>query len=127
VAQILIVDDSKADRELMERTVEGAGHMAHHAADAQECMKRARNLQPDLILIDTIMPKPGGFDILRMLKRDETTARIRVVMVAARIPEDADRLWGQMNGAAGFLAKSFTAAELARILEAPVGSGRRES
>ncbi len=80
---ILIVDDDDAVRELIEFIVTKEGFRVEKAADGEEALNKARATSPDLILLDLMLPKFGGFEILRELQSDETGS-IPIVIITGR-------------------------------------------
>jgi CheY-like chemotaxis protein len=102
--RILLVEDSKFLRLATERALERAGYDVSSAADGEEALQMAREKLPDLILLDMLLPKISGPDVLIALKRDASTSAIPVVVVTGMSQKNAERL--QEDGAAGFLEKS---------------------
>jgi twitching motility two-component system response regulator PilH len=110
---ILIVDDSTVDRQRLERLLAAAGYTTSSATDGVEALELARRTKPDIILMDINMPHMDGFAATRVLKSDESTKNIPVVLVSVK-GQTADRAWGQMLGAQGHVAKPYTDDELLR-------------
>ena len=80
---VLIVDDDDSVRELLEFIVKKDGFRIEKASDGEEALTKARALSPDLILLDLMLPKFGGFEILRELQSDETSD-IPIVIITGR-------------------------------------------
>ena len=80
---ILIVDDDDSVRELLEFIIKKEGFRIEKAADGEEALNKARSANPDLILLDLMLPKFGGFEILRELQSDETSG-IPIVVITGR-------------------------------------------
>ena len=80
---VLIVDDDESVRELIEFIVKKEGFRIEKAADGEEALQKARAVNPDLILLDLMLPKYGGFEILRELQADETSG-IPIVIITGR-------------------------------------------
>ncbi|HBA60717.1 MAG TPA: hypothetical protein DCZ92_07840 [Elusimicrobia bacterium] len=80
---VLIVDDDDAVRDLIEFIVKKEGFNIERAADGEEALKKARTVNPDLILLDLMLPKFGGFEILRELQGDDT-GNIPIVIITGR-------------------------------------------
>ena len=104
MALVLIVDDSPTDVHVMQTALEKSGFRTASAADGGEGIRKARELHPDLILMDIVMPGLNGFQATRQLTRDPATAAIPVVMLTAK-SQEADRIWGERQGARGYLVK----------------------
>ena len=105
---ILVVDDVQTDRELIGMVVTRAGHRVAYAADGNEALVRAKELQPSLIFLDVVMPLQDGYKTCRLLKKDPETSAIPVVMVTSK-NSDSDRFWSQKQGAADQIGKPFSA------------------
>ena len=80
---VLIVDDDESVRDLIEFVVKKEGFRIEKAVDGEDALQKARKLTPDLILLDLMLPKFGGFEILRELQSDET-AGIPIVIITGR-------------------------------------------
>lgn len=102
--KILLVEDSKFLRLATERALARAGYEVASASDGEEGLRLARERKPDLILLDMLLPKMSGPDVLAALKKDPLTASIPVVVMTGMSQKNADRL--QADGAAAFLEKS---------------------
>jgi two-component system cell cycle response regulator len=103
-ARILIVDDVPANTRLLEAKLSAEYYQVASAKDGFEALRMALDWQPDLILLDVMMPGMDGFECCRRLKEDPTTLHIPVVIVTA-LGEPAERLRGLESGADDFLTK----------------------
>ena len=83
---VLIVDDDSSVRELLEFLIKKEGFQLDSAADGEEALHKSREISPDLILLDLMLPKLGGFEILRELQSD-ATAGIPIVIITGRYTE----------------------------------------
>src|ERR1700722_18524143 len=101
-ARILIVDDVPANTRLLEAKLSAEYYQVASAKDGFEALRMAHEWQPDLILLDVMMPGMDGFECCRKLKEDATTHHIPVVMITA-LGEPAERLHGLESGADGLL------------------------
>lgn len=104
MTKILLVDDSKFLMLAMERALARAGYDVSTATDGEHALKVAREKKPDLILLDMLLPKMTGPDVLKALKKDPATAGIAVVVLTGLSQKNAERL--QQDGACAFLEKS---------------------
>jgi CheY-like chemotaxis protein len=104
MTKILLVEDSKFLRLTVERALARAGYEMSSAADGEEALRMAREKLPDLILLDMLLPKMSGPDVLLALKKDPLTMAIPVVVMTGLSQKNAARLQG--DGAVGFLEKS---------------------
>lgn len=112
---VLIVDDESAIRDMVTTALDVAGFECLQASNAQDAHAAIINHQPDLILLDWMMPGTSGLELMRRLKRNELTDKIPVIMLTARA-EEASMITGLEAGADDYLAKPFSPRELiARI------------
>jgi CheY-like chemotaxis protein len=102
--KILLVEDSKFVRMSTERALARAGYEVASVADGDQVLEAARESQPDLILLDLLLPKKTGPDVLKALKADASTTAIPVVAFTGLSHVNADRL--KADGAFAFLEKS---------------------
>ena len=113
--RILIADDDPLLRTLIEHKLAASGHEVVIAADGSEALEAAAREQPDVIVLDAMMPVRDGLDVLRTLKADPALRAIPVVMLTARRRED-DIVGALRLGAADYITKPFMPEELvARI------------
>jgi CheY-like chemotaxis protein len=104
MTKILLVEDSKFMRLATERALERAGFEVSSAGDGEKALRLAAEKLPDLILLDMLLPKMSGPDVLAALKQDPVTKAIPVVVITGLSPKNAARL--QEDGAVAFLEKS---------------------
>jgi len=102
--KILLVEDSKFLRLATERALARAGYEVSTAADGEEAVTKARENLPDLILLDLLLPKLTGTDVLKALKKDPATKKIAVVVLTGMSHRNED--WLRRDGAFGFLGKA---------------------
>lgn len=113
--KILVADDSSTVRRLVATRLAADGHDVIEATDGEEAVALAASEQPDLIVLDKMMPKLDGFEVLRRLRENEATARIPIIMLTERSSEE-DVLQGLDLGVADYMPKPFSPLELsARI------------
>jgi CheY-like chemotaxis protein len=105
ITRILLVEDSRLIRAATEKTLAKAGFAVITAADGEQALQMARERQPDLILLDMLLPKMAGQDVLRALKKDPATNGIPVVVVSGLSAKNFARL--QADGAFAYLEKSM--------------------
>ena len=104
MTKILLVDDSKFLRMATERALARAGYSVISAADGEEALKLARSEKPDVMLLDMLLPKMSGPEVLKALKKDPATEGIAVVVLSGLSHKNAERL--QHDGACAFLEKA---------------------
>ncbi|HEV8662822.1 MAG TPA: response regulator [Candidatus Methylomirabilis sp.] len=115
--KILVVDDEVHILKIIDYKLRTAGYTVIAAADGVEGLEKARTEQPDLILLDVMMPRMDGFQALEALKRDPATQGIPVFMLTVK-GKEMDRLRGLQMGVAAYITKPFSPnALLARIDE----------
>lgn len=102
--KILLAEDSKFLRLATERALASAGYDVYSAVDGEEAVRLAREKLPDLILLDMLLPKMSGPDVLAALQKESSTKRIPVVVMTGMSKANAARL--RDDGAFGFLEKS---------------------
>jgi two-component system cell cycle response regulator len=103
-ARVLVVDDNEANRKLLTDKLKNEYFHVITAVDGEDAIARARAEEPDVILMDVMMPKMNGVDACRILKMDAATEHIPIVLVTA-LNEREDRLRGLGAGADDFLTK----------------------
>lgn len=101
---ILVVDDEEQNRSLLRDPLEAKGYEIDEAQNGLEALQKIAARQPDVILLDLMMPKMDGFEVCRRLRKDVKTAHIPVLMVTA-LSERKERLMGIESGANDFLNK----------------------
>jgi CheY-like chemotaxis protein len=104
MTKILLVDDSKFLRLATERALAHAGYDMSSATDGEQALEMARKEHPDLILLDMLLPKLPGPEVLKALKKDANTADIPVVVFTGLSNKNAARL--EHDGAFGYLEKT---------------------
>ena len=113
--KILVVEDEPAMVELLRYNLESEGFDVATAHDGDEALLALEEEQPDMLLLDWMLPKVSGIEICRRLRRDQRHGNMPVIMITAR-GEEADRVRGLDVGADDYVAKPFSPAELmARI------------
>lgn len=104
MVKVLIVDDSPAQIFRLKSLVEAWGHETLIAENGNQALEMAQQNQPDVILMDIIMPGMSGFQATRTLSKDPATRTIPVIFVSTKDGE-SDRVWGMRQGAIGFVTK----------------------
>jgi CheY-like chemotaxis protein len=102
--KVLLVEDSRFLRVATERALAKAGFEVVSAGDGEEGLRLARQHSPALILLDIMLPKISGPDVLKALKQDPVTAKIPVMVLTSLSAKNAEAL--KKDGAAGFFEKS---------------------
>jgi DNA-binding response OmpR family regulator len=127
MTSVLVVDDSRTVRRVVERTLTAAGYAVALAADGDEALAECAREKPDLLLVDVVMPRLGGLELCLRLRDDARLAAIPVILMTARSDGDLDHLVHD-SGAADAITKPFGPEALravtARVLARSMGSVR---
>jgi len=115
--KILVVDDEPDVASLLTLMLKSQGYDVITARDGQEALEKARNQNPDLILLDVMLPKMDGYKVARMLKFDENFSHIPIILLTAKIQEK-DRQTGMEMGANDYVTKPFDTALLLSKIKA---------
>jgi putative two-component system response regulator len=110
-ARVLVVDDLESNRHLLARYLSADGFRVEFAANGEDALRRLPSLDPDLILMDVLMPGISGLEVCRAVKANPATRLIPVVLITA-LHESADRVRGLDAGADDFVSKPFNPHEL---------------
>lgn len=114
---VLIVDDSPTETRLLQSVLVKAGYRVETAVNGEEGVEAARQLHPDLILMDVVMPVLNGFQATRILHKDPSTAEIPVIMITTK-DQQTDKTWGLRQGAVKYLVKPVGPGILIETIEA---------
>ncbi len=120
MAHILIVDDSPTDAYLVKNILESQGYQTSEASNGEEGIQKAKEIKPNLIIMDVVMPGLNGFQATRKITKGEDTKSIPVVIVSSKNME-SDRAWGLMQGAKDFLVKPVKQDELLAAVKKLIG------
>ena len=115
-SRILIADDNEANCELLEAYLAAVDCEVQTAVDGQDTLDKVDSFQPDLILLDVMMPKQSGFEVCKRLKNDPATSRIMILMVTA-LNERGDIERAVEAGTNDFLSKPVQQVELVKRVE----------
>jgi DNA-binding response OmpR family regulator len=121
--RVLVVDDSSVIRDLIAVNLELEGFAVDVAEDGQAALEYVARRHPDLVTLDVVMPRLGGFETAARLRGDPETAGIPIVIVTARASA-ADLERGEEIGVDGYLTKPFEPAELVALVSRLVREGR---
>jgi DNA-binding response OmpR family regulator len=113
--KILVIDDEESIRGVLVDSLEYEGYNVIEAIDSEEALRKARSLEPDLIILDLGIPTIGGLEVCRILRKDNKTKSIPIIMLTVRSRE-VDKVIGLEMGADDYITKPFQRRELlARI------------
>ena len=117
---VLCADDDEDILSLVALRLERAGFDVVTAADGEQAVERAREQRPALAVLDVMMPKLTGYEVLAKVRGDEALREMKVILLSARVQEgDVER--GMDAGADAYLAKPFKAQELVAKVEELLG------
>jgi two-component system, OmpR family, phosphate regulon response regulator PhoB len=114
---ILVVEDEQAIQELIAVNLEHAGHQVIRARDAEAALGIVRNVLPDLLLIDWMLPGMSGVSLAKQLRQAERTRQRPIIMLTARAAEH-DKIMGLEAGADDYVTKPFSPKELVARIKA---------
>lgn len=114
--KILIADDRSEVVELVKVALEGENYQILSASDGREALEKIRKMRPDLILLDIIMPKMDGFEVLENLTNNSKTKDIPVIMLTAK-GQKVDEQKGRRLGAQDYVVKPFSPSHLLNKIE----------
>jgi DNA-binding response OmpR family regulator len=117
---ILAADDDPDIRELVAFRLERSGYTVLQASDGEEALALALEHTPDLAVLDVMMPKMDGFEVVRRLRAEEATKRMPIIMLTARA-QDSDVEEGFDAGADDYLRKPFSPQELRARVQSILG------
>ncbi|EOQ65290.1 MULTISPECIES: response regulator [Acinetobacter] len=116
MARILIVDDSPTETYRFREILTKHGYDVLEASNGADGVTLAKAEQPDLVLMDVVMPGVNGFQATRQITRDEETKHIPVVIVSTK-DQATDRVWGKRQGAIDYLIKPIEEKQLIDVIK----------
>ncbi|QRP67414.1 response regulator [Acinetobacter pittii] len=116
MARILIVDDSPTETFRFKEILTKHGYDVLEASNGADGVTLAKAEQPDLVLMDVVMPGVNGFQATRQITRDEDTKHIPVVIVSTK-DQATDRVWGKRQGAIDYLIKPIEEYQLIDVIK----------
>lgn len=117
IRNILVVDDSPTDRQHLSEMLAKSGYKVSTADSAEEALAKVKQLRPDLVLMDVVMPGQNGFQATRTLTKDEATKHIPVILCTSK-SQETDRVWGMRQGARDYVVKPISPADLLSKIQA---------
>lgn len=116
MSKILVVDDSPTEIFQFKEMLEGLGHEVITADNGRDGVQMAVNEQPDVVLMDIVMPDMNGFQATRQIARGAETKHIPVIIVSSK-NQETDKVWGQRQGARGYITKPVNTSELVSVMQ----------
>ena len=117
IKKIMVVDDSPTERAFIEGMLKRRGYEVLIVDSGEAAIQRSRTEQPDVILMDVVMPGLNGFQATRAIMRDETTKHIPVIICSTK-DQETDKIWGLRQGAVDYLTKPLDESELLQAITA---------
>jgi len=111
MARILMVEDNEMNRDALSRRLKRRGYEVVLAVDGKQGLTLAQSAQPDLILMDVVMPGLNGFQATRAISRDADTRSIPIILCTSK-SQETDKIWGMRQGARDYVVKPIIRAEL---------------
>ena len=111
IRTILVVDDSATERHIMDEILSANGFEVAFAEDGEKGVAQAKEIKPDLIIMDVVMPGMNGFQATRAITSDPETQHIPVIICSTK-SQVTDKVWGARQGAKEYVVKPIDAAEL---------------
>lgn len=109
--KVLVIDDEPGIIEIVEANLEGDGFEVISASNGKEGLEKIKSEQPELVVLDVMMPEMDGWEVLRSLEKDDSTAGLPVIMLTAKAA-DEDYIFGLEEGAVEYITKPFLPQEL---------------
>ncbi len=104
--RVLVVDDSATDRQLATMVLQKQGYEVTTAVDGEDALQKIAAERPPLIVLDIILPKMNGYQVLRQIRTTPETRDIKVILVSSK-NQQSDRFWGLKQGADDYIAKPY--------------------
>jgi len=116
MSKVLVVDDVPSELELICRILQNAGLEVMRASDGEEAIATIQATTPDLVILDVIMPRMNGFEVVRELRDNKKTQNLPIVFCTQK-NTDIDRAWGAELGADAYIGKPFDPQQLVDIVQ----------
>ncbi len=116
MAKILIADDSLAELQIFQATLQPTGHTLVTVMDGEAAEEKVKSEKIDLIILDVIMPKKNGFQVCRDIKSNDQFKNIPIIMVTSK-DQESDKFWGMKQGADEYLTKPFKPEDLLKAVK----------
>jgi len=111
IKKIMVVDDSPTERAFMEGMLKKRGYEVVLVDSGETAIERSKADQPDLILMDVVMPGLNGFQATRAISRDPATRAIPIILCTSK-SQETDKIWGMRQGARDYIVKPVNRDEL---------------
>ena len=115
MSKVLVIDDSPTEIFQFKLMLEGLGHEVITAENGLDGVALALKEQPDLVLMDIVMPGMNGFQATRQICRGAETQHIPVIIVSSK-DQETDKVWGERQGAKGYVTKPVDTGKLVTMM-----------
>jgi len=117
IKKILVVDDSPTERAVLTDMLTKSGYEVVAVESGEEAIAKVKQIMPDMILMDVVMPGLNGFQATRAITKDEATKHIPVIICTTK-GQETDKIWGMRQGAKDYIVKPVQQAELLQKIAA---------
>ena len=123
---ILLADDSPAHAAIVRQSLQMAGYRGSVAATGRQALQVAREIEPDLLLIEEVIPEMNGYQATRTLPRTKNTQHMAIMLASYR-KQESDQVWDSRQGAVHYVAKPFSESVLREKVRVAPKSAAREA
>jgi len=120
MAHILIVDDSPTEIGVLKKILVSQGHQTSTASNGEQGIQKTKELRPDLVIMDIVMPGLDGFQATRKITKNPETKSIPIILLTSKDMK-SDRAWGLMTGAKEYLVKPVKTDQLLEAIKKVLG------
>ena len=114
--KVLVVDDLQSELERISLILQEAGIDVVKAHDGEEAIQKIEKEIPDLVILDVIMPRTNGFEVIRELRDNDKTKKLPIIICTQK-NTDIDKIWGMEIGADAYVTKPFDPQQLLNIVQ----------
>ena len=112
---ILVADDSPTEMRMVLNALQNKGYQIVTASDGEEAIEKASRELPRLAILDIIMPKKNGFQVLRQIRTTPETKDMKIILLSSK-NQESDKFWGLKQGADEYMTKPFEDAALVEMV-----------
>lgn len=109
--RILVIDDEPGILKAVSIRMKAAGYEVFTGASGEEALKLVKELKPDLMILDVMMPPPNGYQVCRTIKDDDELKGLPIILLTAKGTE-SDKFWGQESDADAYVTKPYNAEDI---------------
>ncbi|MCU0536365.1 MAG: response regulator [Hydrococcus sp. Prado102] len=111
MSEVLVVEDSPTQQQIILDLLKNSGLKVTIVQDGVEALEHVQKFNPNLVILDIVMPRMNGYEVCRRLKSDPKTKDVPVILCSTKA-EEFDRYWGMKQGADAYIVKPFQPVEL---------------